>query len=76
MTLFPSCLQFGQLCGGYIRVEISPLRNLGHRCHADHSTGANPWRPVAIHMSWLYRQVRHLVYVGWLFVFWSTPTTF
>jgi methanethiol S-methyltransferase len=22
---------------------------------------------------WLYRQVRHPLYVGWLFIFWSAP---
>jgi protein-S-isoprenylcysteine O-methyltransferase Ste14 len=33
-----------------------------------------PYYPVAFRMPWLYRQVRHPLYVGWLFIFWSTPT--
>lgn len=33
-----------------------------------------PYQPVAFRLPWLYRQVRHPLYVGWLFIFWSTPT--
>ena len=33
-----------------------------------------PYQPVAFREPWLYRQVRHPLYVGWLFIFWSTPT--
>jgi protein-S-isoprenylcysteine O-methyltransferase Ste14 len=32
-----------------------------------------PYRPVEFRMPWLYRQVRRPLYVGWLFIFWSTP---
>jgi len=32
-----------------------------------------PYRPPAFRTPWLYRQVRHPLYVGWLFIFWSTP---
>jgi len=32
------------------------------------------YQPVAFRMPWLYRQVRHPLYVGWLLIFWSTPT--
>ena len=32
-----------------------------------------PYRLVEFRMPWLYRQVRHPLYVGWLFIFWSTP---
>jgi len=32
-----------------------------------------PYQPVEFRMPWLYRQVRHPLYVGWLFIFWSAP---
>jgi protein-S-isoprenylcysteine O-methyltransferase Ste14 len=32
-----------------------------------------PYTSVAFRTPWLYRQVRHPLYVGWLFIFWSTP---
>lgn len=32
-----------------------------------------PYSPVAFRMPALYRVVRHPLYVGWLFIFWSTP---
>lgn len=35
---------------------------------------AKPYRPVVFQTPWLYRYVRHPLYVGWLFVFWATPT--
>jgi methanethiol S-methyltransferase len=31
-------------------------------------------RPLVFQTPWLYRYVRHPLYVGWLFVFWATPT--
>jgi protein-S-isoprenylcysteine O-methyltransferase Ste14 len=33
-----------------------------------------PYQPVPFRMPALYRYVRHPLYVGWLFIFWSTPT--
>jgi protein-S-isoprenylcysteine O-methyltransferase Ste14 len=33
-----------------------------------------PCTPVAFKMPWLYRQVRHPLYVGWLTIVWATPT--
>jgi methanethiol S-methyltransferase len=32
-----------------------------------------PYTSPAFRTPWLYRQVRHPLYVGWLFTFWSTP---
>jgi protein-S-isoprenylcysteine O-methyltransferase Ste14 len=32
-----------------------------------------PYAPVAFVTPWLYRQVRHPLYVGWLMIFWATP---
>ncbi len=31
------------------------------------------YAPVAFKLPWLYRVVRHPLYLGWLFAFWSTP---
>jgi protein-S-isoprenylcysteine O-methyltransferase Ste14 len=33
-----------------------------------------PYTPVSFRTPWLYRQVRHPLYVGWLLAFWATPT--
>jgi protein-S-isoprenylcysteine O-methyltransferase Ste14 len=33
-----------------------------------------PYTPVPFASPWLYRQVRHPLYVGWLMIFWATPT--
>jgi methanethiol S-methyltransferase len=33
-----------------------------------------PMTPLAFKTPWLYRQVRHPLYVGWLMIFWATPT--
>jgi protein-S-isoprenylcysteine O-methyltransferase Ste14 len=33
-----------------------------------------PRQPLAFKTPWLYRQVRHPLYVGWLIAFWATPT--
>jgi protein-S-isoprenylcysteine O-methyltransferase Ste14 len=33
-----------------------------------------PYRPLPFKMPVLYRYVRHPLYVGWFFAFWSTPT--
>jgi methanethiol S-methyltransferase len=33
-----------------------------------------PCPPLIFQTPWLYRYVRHPLYVGWLFVFWATPT--
>jgi len=33
-----------------------------------------PFTPLAFKTPWLYRQVRHPLYVGWLMIFWATPT--
>ena len=32
------------------------------------------YQPLAFGTPWLYRYVRHPLYVGWLFAFWVTPT--
>jgi len=33
-----------------------------------------PFTPVTFKTPWLYRQMRHPLYVGWLMIFWATPT--
>jgi protein-S-isoprenylcysteine O-methyltransferase Ste14 len=33
-----------------------------------------PFTPVTFKTPWLYRQIRHPLYVGWLMIFWATPT--
>jgi len=33
-----------------------------------------PYQPLVFVTPWLYRVVRHPLYVGWLFAFWATPT--
>jgi len=33
-----------------------------------------PYTAVPFRSPWLYRQVRHPLYVGWLMIFWATPT--
>jgi methanethiol S-methyltransferase len=33
-----------------------------------------PYSQVPFRSPWLYRQVRHPLYVGWLMIFWATPT--
>jgi protein-S-isoprenylcysteine O-methyltransferase Ste14 len=33
-----------------------------------------PYTQLAFRTPWLYRQVRHPLYVGWLMIFWATPT--
>jgi len=33
-----------------------------------------PYRPVSFRMPWLYRYMRHPIYLGWMFTFWATPT--
>jgi protein-S-isoprenylcysteine O-methyltransferase Ste14 len=32
-----------------------------------------PYTEVPFRTPWLYRQVRHPLYVGWLMIFWATP---
>jgi protein-S-isoprenylcysteine O-methyltransferase Ste14 len=32
------------------------------------------YTPVPFRTPWLYRQVRHPLYIGWLLIFWATPT--
>jgi protein-S-isoprenylcysteine O-methyltransferase Ste14 len=33
-----------------------------------------PYTSMSFRTPWLYRQVRHPLYVGWLMIFWATPT--
>jgi protein-S-isoprenylcysteine O-methyltransferase Ste14 len=33
-----------------------------------------PFTPLKFKTPWLYRQIRHPLYVGWLMIFWATPT--
>ncbi|MEO8061183.1 MAG: methanethiol S-methyltransferase [Pseudomonadota bacterium] len=33
-----------------------------------------PFTPITFKTPWLYRQIRHPLYVGWLMIFWATPT--
>lgn len=33
-----------------------------------------PYQPLAFKTPWLYKYVRHPLYVGWLLAFWCTPT--
>jgi methanethiol S-methyltransferase len=33
-----------------------------------------PYTPIGFRTPWLYRYVRHPLYVGWFFAFWATPT--
>jgi protein-S-isoprenylcysteine O-methyltransferase Ste14 len=33
-----------------------------------------PYTGLRFQAPWLYRQVRHPLYVGWLMIFWATPT--
>jgi len=33
-----------------------------------------PYRPVEFRMPWIYRYIRHPLYLGWFFAFWATPT--
>jgi methanethiol S-methyltransferase len=33
-----------------------------------------PYQPLPFKTPWLYRYVRHPLYVGWFFAFWATPT--
>lgn len=33
-----------------------------------------PYRQLDFKTPWLYQQVRHPLYVGWLMIFWATPT--
>jgi methanethiol S-methyltransferase len=35
---------------------------------------AKPITPLTFKTPWLYRQVRHPIYVGWLMIVWPTPT--
>jgi len=37
-----------------------------------YATG-KPYRQLQFKTPWLYRQVRHPLYVGWLMIFWATP---
>jgi protein-S-isoprenylcysteine O-methyltransferase Ste14 len=32
------------------------------------------YKPLGFTTPWLYKMVRHPLYVGWLFIFWATPT--
>jgi protein-S-isoprenylcysteine O-methyltransferase Ste14 len=33
-----------------------------------------PYSPISFRTPMLYRYVRHPLYVGWLFIFWATPS--
>jgi protein-S-isoprenylcysteine O-methyltransferase Ste14 len=36
--------------------------------------GGRPYAPVPFVTPWLYRQVRHPLYIGWLMIVWATPS--
>jgi len=38
------------------------------------SAAGRPYTQLDFKTPWLYRQVRHPLYVGWLMIFWATPT--
>jgi protein-S-isoprenylcysteine O-methyltransferase Ste14 len=45
------------------------------RCGGSHEQmRRKPYTPRPFATPWLYRYVRHPLYVGWLFTFWMTPT--
>ena len=78
---FPQGLARGALLGGYVFGWLLVLYATFAINHFDLFGLRQVWRnllgesqsKVAFVMPWLYRIVRHPLYVGWLFAFWSTP---
>ena len=68
----PSTLPVGRCCCTPPFSSITSTCSACARCGCNSS--ASPYTPLTFETPWLYRQVRHPLYVGWLMIFWATPT--
>ncbi len=64
---------FGWLLVLFTTFVISHFDLFGLRQVWRHFRG-QPQTPLPFATPWIYRMVRHPLYVGWFFAFWSTPT--
>jgi protein-S-isoprenylcysteine O-methyltransferase Ste14 len=64
---------FGWLLVLFTTFVISHFDLFGLRQVWRHFRG-EPQTPLPFATPWIYRMVRHPLYVGWFFAFWSTPT--